>query len=253
MLAWESMSGLLVTSVVLFFFACSVLISRVRSARAGLGGGLLDGRGIVLWADKTSTKRTIGGLRYEMRAIRLDVEVPGREPYEVSLSPLIPRICEALPGSPLDVRVDPRNPQNVTIVGPSGSIGWMDAMPGLFLVGRYRVEVLKARRLAWIIMLFSAALVTGLMALAAWQKSSEEASTLSGHSSSIQMTHPFRETSATRTVLPFRRRAQRRRNRRVWHRRGRFGVRFEVLDDATCKSALAAEKTTAAELHKQCQ
>jgi hypothetical protein len=106
---------------------------KTTAARAGLVGSGLEARGIVLSADRFALASVaVGGQRLERRNVRLDVEVPGRDPYEISVAPLIPRICEVFPGSTLDLRVDPNNPNSVTVIGPAGSSGWMAAMPAQF-------------------------------------------------------------------------------------------------------------------------
>ena len=59
----------------------------------------------------------------------LDIEVPtGWAPYELlHRSPWIPRrLRRGSPGSTLDLRVDPANPNNVAILGPAGSLSRMD-------------------------------------------------------------------------------------------------------------------------------
>jgi hypothetical protein len=124
--------------LVMTLFACGMYVVAARAGKSGnartrvLRNGT-DARGIILSADRTaSSKTTLNGVRYESRAIRLDIEVPGRAPYELSLTPLIPRICDAFPGSTLDLRVDPADPSNIAILGPAGSVGWMNAMPLLF-------------------------------------------------------------------------------------------------------------------------
>ncbi len=92
-----------------------------------LGARGIPGRGLVLSAQRTATEASSGAQRFEVRSIVLDVEVPGKPPYEVSLSAMIPRICEALPGAAFDLRVDPANPNNLAVVGPAGSSQWLGA------------------------------------------------------------------------------------------------------------------------------
>jgi hypothetical protein len=128
----------MVTLFVMSLFACGIYVLVARGAKSSdartrvLRNGT-DARGIILSADRTATSKAIlNGVRYETRRIRLDVEVPGRAPYELSFCPLIPRVCDALPGSTLDLRVDPSNPSNIVVLGPAGSIGWMNAAPLLF-------------------------------------------------------------------------------------------------------------------------
>jgi len=115
--------------VLLVVFLLFVLVSRVAqsSNRNALLARGLEARGLILQASSLATETTYASQRFEVRNLTLDVEVPGRQPYEVSVSPMIPRICEALPGVTLDLRVDPKNPSNIAIVGPSGSSGWLAA------------------------------------------------------------------------------------------------------------------------------
>jgi hypothetical protein len=78
-------------------------------------------RGILLQVAQTS-----GGMagpigrRFQRRSVRIDIEVPGRAPYEVNAFAWIPMNCvrDVLPGATVEVRVDPTNPQNFMIVGP---------------------------------------------------------------------------------------------------------------------------------------
>ena len=127
------MLGVVIICGILMLFVLRSMIWP-GGARGQLLGGGLEAQGIVLSASRfASASVTINGQRFETRQIVLDVEVPGKEPYEVSLTPAIPRICDVYPGSRLDLRVDRRNPNNIAIVGPPGSIGWMSAMPNLFV------------------------------------------------------------------------------------------------------------------------
>jgi hypothetical protein len=121
----------------LVIFVLIVLAKRVSSGALGYRNVLLrtgtPARGLVLRASSVSTETSYEGQRFELRTLLLDVEVPGAPPYEVSVTPMIPRICEALPGASLDLRVDRSNRQRVAIVGPAGSSGWLDvaaAVPG---------------------------------------------------------------------------------------------------------------------------
>jgi hypothetical protein len=122
------MIAFIVVLGVIIFLLLRALVSPRRPSRSGL-----QAHGIVLSASRfAGSKSTVNGMRYETRDIRLDVEIPGRDPYEVSVSPLIPRICEVYPGTRLDLRVDPRNPNGITVIGPAGSAGWIDEMPTIF-------------------------------------------------------------------------------------------------------------------------
>jgi hypothetical protein len=119
---------------VVIFLVLRALI--VQGSRRGLMASGLEAQGIVLSASRfANSTSTINGQRYETRDITVDVEIPGRAPYVVSLSPLIPRICDVFPGSRLDLRVDRGNPSKLTVVGPAGSSGWMSELPALFPQG----------------------------------------------------------------------------------------------------------------------
>jgi preprotein translocase subunit SecG len=120
-------------AVLFVIFVVIVLIVRSQGGGGGLGGrsGLLarglHARGIILQADQLATETSYMGQRFEVRNLTIDVEVPGRDPYVVTLRPMIPRIVEALPGATLDLRVHPSNPNNVEIVGPAGASDWIRA------------------------------------------------------------------------------------------------------------------------------
>lgn len=117
----------------LVFFAVW-LVGRAAGTAGGRDALIARGvsaRGLILKASQWSTESAQGLQRFEVRKLLLDVEIPGEAPYEVSVSPLIPRICEACPGAALDLRIDPKNRQNVAIVGPLGTSGWIGAAPWL--------------------------------------------------------------------------------------------------------------------------
>jgi len=116
-------------AVLLVIFIVLVLLGRAgqRGGRSALLARGVPARGLILSANRTSSDVTYGGQRFEVRALVLDVEVPGKAPYEVSLNAMIPRICEALPGATLDLQVDPAKPNNLAIVGPAGSSQWLGA------------------------------------------------------------------------------------------------------------------------------
>jgi hypothetical protein len=101
----------------------------LRSAKTGaLGGNGYDAlvargipaRGILLWVAPTGFKSGTQARRFEVRQVRIDVEIPGREPYETTASPMIPinLVRDVLPGATVELRVDPKNPSNLAIIGP---------------------------------------------------------------------------------------------------------------------------------------
>ncbi len=60
------------------------------------------------------------GRRFQARSIRIDIEIPGRAPYEVGSLAWIPMNCvrDVLPGATVELRVDPQKPNSFMIVGP---------------------------------------------------------------------------------------------------------------------------------------
>ena len=106
------------------------LIIIIVSASKG-GGGVgkynsllnrgIPGRGILLGVSSFAAGKVgIGLNKYQQRAVTMDVEIPGRPPYEVSVTVLVPLnlVRDVLPGATVEVRVDPRDPTQIAIVGP---------------------------------------------------------------------------------------------------------------------------------------
>ncbi len=78
-------------------------------------------RGILL---KVGSQRSARGDAtrgyYEVRTVSIDVEIPGKPPYECSCSLFIPANLRplVLPGATLELRVDPNGRQNIAVFGP---------------------------------------------------------------------------------------------------------------------------------------
>jgi hypothetical protein len=91
----------------------------------------IPARGLVLTSSKFSTGVTMNLRRFERRTMTLDVEIPGRPPYICTGDFLIPRgLVEATPGTSLELAVDPRNANNVVVLGPGGFTGpWLNLGP----------------------------------------------------------------------------------------------------------------------------
>jgi hypothetical protein len=102
-----------------------------RSAIDSLARGGLRGRGLVITCNQMSFGVTLGGRRFERRTMTLDIEIPGRPPYIMNGTFLVPRgIVEATPGASLEVAVSPRNPNRVAVLGPGGFTGpWLNYGP----------------------------------------------------------------------------------------------------------------------------
>jgi hypothetical protein len=77
-------------------------------------------RGILLAVSNTGVKVGTAQRRFEQRAVYIDIEIPGRPPYEIDAQPFIPinLVSSVLPGATVELRVDANNPANIAIVGP---------------------------------------------------------------------------------------------------------------------------------------
>jgi hypothetical protein len=104
-----------------------VIIMVVKGA-AGAAGGSYDSlvangipaRGILLQVANTGTKVGSVSRRFELRQVYIDVEVPGKAPYETSSRVVIPLnlVRDVLPGATVELRVDPKDPSKIAIIGP---------------------------------------------------------------------------------------------------------------------------------------
>ena len=104
-----------------------VIIMVMKGAAGAAGGGYdslvakgVPARGILLQVASTGVKVGPVSRRFEMRQVYIDIEIPGREPYETSANAVIPLnlVRDVLPGATVEVRVDPKNPTKVAIIGP---------------------------------------------------------------------------------------------------------------------------------------
>lgn len=119
--------GAVIGLVVVFFFI--VVIAGSKSGTTGTRGYdrlLATGtpaRGILLQVDSTSLPvegSRFSGVPMQRRNCYLDVEIPGQPPFEIQAQVLVPlRLAgDVLPGATVELRVDPRNRNNIAIVGP---------------------------------------------------------------------------------------------------------------------------------------
>lgn len=104
-----------------------VIYMVIKGAKGAATGGYdslvakgLPARGILLQVSSIGTKVGPVSRRFEMRQVYIDIEVPGREPYETNANAVIPLnlVRDVLPGATVEVRVDPSNPAKVAIIGP---------------------------------------------------------------------------------------------------------------------------------------
>jgi len=123
--------------VILVFIALFVFVI-VKNAATGqpavydrLAARGLPGRALVLSSFQMTQGISFGRRRFQRRQMTLEIEVSGRAPYELTNTFLVPRgVVEPIPGSSLDVAVDPKDPRNVAVLGPGGFTGpWIRLGP----------------------------------------------------------------------------------------------------------------------------
>lgn len=122
------MGALVIFIIVVLVFGLPALTSGqgVRAIDRLIARGI-PARGLVLSVSQTGTAVSYGTRRFERRNVLLDVEIHGQAPYQLQLSPLIPKqlVRRVLPGSFLELRVDPKRATNVVVVGP-GSVFFVE-------------------------------------------------------------------------------------------------------------------------------
>jgi hypothetical protein len=102
----------------MFFVAIVKAVAQRATTRVLTSG--VPARGLVLSVSQTGMNVLTNGMRYERRGVVVDVEMQGRDPFQVQGQPLIPKnlVRLVLPGTYVELRVDPSKPQNFAIVGP---------------------------------------------------------------------------------------------------------------------------------------
>ncbi|HEX3343855.1 MAG TPA: hypothetical protein VHS09_04745, partial [Polyangiaceae bacterium] len=128
-------AGLVVFVIIIIIFA----IVKAASANVNTSVGAIDAlarkglraRGLVLTCNQLSFGVTLGGRRFERRTMTLDVEIPGRAPFIINGTFLVPRgIVEATPGSSLELAVHPTKAGQIAVLGPGGFTGpWLNYGP----------------------------------------------------------------------------------------------------------------------------
>ena len=131
-------SGLFIFFAVIGFFVIRFVWRTFFSNSALTTGGLdrlaargIPARGLVLTCSPNVVGVTLSMRRYEKRNMTIDVDVPGRPPYQSTGLYLVPRgLIEIIPGASLDLAVDPKNPNTIAVLGPGGFTGpWLRLGP----------------------------------------------------------------------------------------------------------------------------
>ena len=111
-------------AAVALFVAGAFVLSVVAKAMPGLSGyaGLaangVPARGILLEVSSVATS-LLGG-QIKVRQVLVDVEVPGRPPFEVRVSAMMPANLSAdvIPGATMELRIHPKDNTKLAIIGP---------------------------------------------------------------------------------------------------------------------------------------
>ena len=113
------MGGLICLGVIAFFIWILV-VSLGGGSYAKLVKSGLPARGILLAVNPLGTKSAGGIFTVELRNMTIDVEMPGRAPFEVKVRAIVPTNLRqlVLPGATVELRVDPKNDKNIAVVGP---------------------------------------------------------------------------------------------------------------------------------------
>jgi len=130
------MGGIFVAAFIFF-----IVFVIVKAGNAGRALGVNDydrllqngvrGRALVLASTSIAVGFRIGMRRFERRTMTLEVEIPGREPFIAQGTYPVPRgLVEPIPGSSLEVAVDPRGSGQIAVLGPGGFTGpWLNVGP----------------------------------------------------------------------------------------------------------------------------
>lgn len=89
-------------------------------ARQNLVTGGAPARAIVLSISSVGTRTQFCGVRCDLRTAMLDIELPGTTPFVTQANVYIPTslVRDTLPGSTMEVRIDPARRDRVFVVGP---------------------------------------------------------------------------------------------------------------------------------------
>jgi hypothetical protein len=120
----------LVFLAMLFSFVFRAVVSGGMAGYDGLVRSGTPAIGILLSVAPTSngSVRSVsssywsprGFIRIQQRQMAIDVEVPGYAPYVVDTAVYVPpnMLRDVLPGATVELRIDPKNRQNIAVVGP---------------------------------------------------------------------------------------------------------------------------------------
>lgn len=127
-----------VIGIFVFAFIFIIVMAMKGASRASgggfnIGGGFvgntpfdnlvsngIPARGILLVVAPRGFRSGNAQRPFESRAVTIDIEIPGRQPYVIDASPIIPLnlVRDVLPGATVELRIDPSDSSNMAIIGP---------------------------------------------------------------------------------------------------------------------------------------
>jgi len=109
--------------VIMVFVVILIAASSASPARTydRLVASGFRGRGILLQVSSQPTN-TVGTRprRFQLRQVRIDIELPGKPPYVIDATPYIPTnlVRDVLPGATVEIRVSRTDRNKIAIIGP---------------------------------------------------------------------------------------------------------------------------------------
>lgn len=82
-------------------------------------------RGVLLSVNPFPARAPRSGRRrFQVRTADIDIEIPGRQPYEIQARLIVPSrmVEDVLPGATLEIRIDRWNSRDIAVIGPGAGI-----------------------------------------------------------------------------------------------------------------------------------
>lgn len=117
--------------IIVMIIVVVVIVSAAKNLGVGTFNALVKNgtaaRGILLQVAPQGNRVGAGATRFQSRMVTIDVEIPGQAPYVIATGAIIPLnlVRDVLPGATMEIRVDPKNPGRIAIVGPGAGFSPM--------------------------------------------------------------------------------------------------------------------------------
>jgi len=121
-----------IVGVVILFVIVKAMTTSAGASMSTSAGRAQRGtpaRGILLWVATTPSGSVgITPWKCQLRTVVMDIEIPGQPPYEATVTVRIPTnlVRDVLPGATVELRVNPKRPSDIAIVGPG--VGFNSAL-----------------------------------------------------------------------------------------------------------------------------